>query len=115
MLIHEGSTRTDQFDRRLAASLAAIAGALNAAAFHAVGFFSGNMTGNVSILSDRIASGQTVVALGFLAIIISFVFGAIVSSLLINAGRRQKMVGIYAYSIMLEAVLLALLGIIDIV
>ena len=55
------------------------------------------------------------VALGFLAIIISFVFGAIVSSLLINAGRRQKMVGIYAYSIMLEAVLLALLGIIDIV
>ena len=114
MLIHEGSARTNKFDSRLAVSLAAIAGALNAAVFDAAGFFSGNMTGNVSALSDRIASGRPMAALGFLAIIISFIFGATISSLLINAGRRKKIAGIYAYSIMLEAMLLALLGIIDI-
>ena len=44
--IGEGISRSDALDRKLAASLAAVAGALNAAAFYAVGFFSANMTGN---------------------------------------------------------------------
>ena len=114
MLVHEGQSRTDALDRRLAVTLAAVAGALNAAAFHAVGFFSANMTGNVSIFSDRIASGRLVAAFGFVAIVIAFVGGATVSSLLINAGRRRKIPGIFAYSILAEAVLMAALGMADI-
>jgi uncharacterized membrane protein YoaK (UPF0700 family) len=114
MLVHEGSGRTEAFDRSLAVSLAAIAGALNAAAFHAVGFFSANMTGNVSTFSDRIASGHLTIAFGFFAIVIAFIAGATVSSLLINAGRRSKVPAIFAYSILVEAVLLAPLGLADI-
>lgn len=52
MLIREGTDRTVAIDLKLAASLALIAGALNAAGFQAAGFFSANMTGNVSSLSD---------------------------------------------------------------
>ncbi len=52
MLIKEGESRSSEIDSRLAVSLAAIAGAVNAATFRAAGFFSANMTGNVSSVSD---------------------------------------------------------------
>ncbi|MFC0085322.1 YoaK family protein [Dyella flava] len=97
-------------DRRLACILAAIAGALNTAAFHAVGFFSANMTGNVSSLSDHAALGDWWVSLFYLSIVLAFVLGASVSTLLINAGRRRNIRSIYAISILAEATLMVLLG-----
>ncbi len=51
MLIREGADRNDTIDLLLAGCLAGIAGALNTAAFYTVGFFSANMTGNVSARS----------------------------------------------------------------
>ncbi|MCR5942636.1 DUF1275 domain-containing protein [Ochrobactrum sp. XJ1] len=114
MLISQGAARNARINLHLACSLALIAGALNAAAFYAVGFFAANMTGNVSALSDHFATAQWGPGLFFLAIVVTFIIGATVSSLLINAGRRRGIVGIYAYSILLEACLLALLGAADI-
>lgn len=114
MLISQGAARNERINLNLACSLALIAGALNAAAFYAVGFFAANMTGNVSALSDHLAMAQWGPGLFFLAIIVTFIVGATVSSLLINAGRRRGIAGIYAYSILLEACLLALLGVADI-
>jgi uncharacterized membrane protein YoaK (UPF0700 family) len=113
MLISQGAARNERINLNLACSLAAIAGALNAAAFYAVGFFSANMTGNVSALSDHLATRQWMASLFFLAIVLIFVLGSTLSSLLINAGRRQGMNAIYAYSILVEAILLALLGVAD--
>jgi uncharacterized membrane protein YoaK (UPF0700 family) len=110
MLIQQGEARSEDIDRRLAGTLAAVAGALNAAAFHAVGFFSANMTGNVSALSDHLALGNLSTAIFFAAIVSLFIGGAAVSTLLINAGRRRQVFGIYAFSILTEAILLALLG-----
>jgi uncharacterized membrane protein YoaK (UPF0700 family) len=55
MLVTEGAARDSIRNRQLACMLAAIAGGLNAAAFHAVGFFAANMTGNVSLVSDHLA------------------------------------------------------------
>jgi uncharacterized membrane protein YoaK (UPF0700 family) len=110
MLISQGAARNERINLNLACSLAAIAGALNAAAFYAVGFFSANMTGNVSALSDHLATGQWMPSLFFFAIVMVFILGSTLSSLLINAGRRQGTRGIYAYSILVEAILLALLG-----
>lgn len=89
MLIRQGHERNEQIDRKLASCLAAIAGALNAAAFYAVGFFSANMTGNISTFSDHIAVGAWISTLFYLAIIVTFILGATVSTLLINAGRRR--------------------------
>jgi uncharacterized membrane protein YoaK (UPF0700 family) len=110
MLVREGGERGTDVDQKLACTLAAIAGALNTAAFYAVGFFSANMTGNVSSFSNNLALGNLLTGLFFLTIVASFIAGAAVSTLLINAGRRRRISGIYAFSILLEAALLAVLG-----
>ncbi|QDC39052.1 DUF1275 domain-containing protein [Sphingobium yanoikuyae] len=111
MLIRQGDARDSRLDRKLAFALAAVAGGLNAAAFHEVGFFSANMTGNVSALSSLLAMGQWAKGLGYLAIILAFVVGAMVSTLVIGAGLRRGIITIYARVILGEGMLLALLGI----
>lgn len=113
MLVQQGAARSDAVDRRLACSLAGVAGALNASAFYAVGFFSANMTGNISTLSDHIAVGQWLPGLFYLAIVLAFILGAMVSTLLIDAGRRRGVHGIFAVNILIEAGLLVVLGAAD--
>ncbi|QDG94686.1 DUF1275 domain-containing protein (plasmid) [Rhizobium sp. NIBRBAC000502774] len=113
MLISQGGARSERINLNLACTLAAIAGALNAAAFYAVGFFSANMTGNVSVLSDDIATSQWLPALFYMAIVVIFILGAALSSIMINAGRRRGIQGIYAYSVLAEALLLLPLGAAD--
>ena len=76
--------------------------------------FVANMTGNVSSLSDHLATAHWGQAVFFFTVIIIFILGAAISSLLINSGRRRGIAAIYAYSILLEAILLAVLGIADI-
>ena len=110
MLVREGVSRNDALDRKLAVSLAAVAGALNAAAFYAVGFFSANMTGNVSALSDHLALAGWLDASFYLSVVLAFVAGSAVSALLVSAGRRRRMHRIYGYVILVEAFLLGLLG-----
>ncbi|MDW5317509.1 YoaK family protein [Rhizobium sp. PL01] len=113
MLVREGPDRDENMDRRLAACLAAVAGAINAAVFYVAGFFSANMTGNVSTLSDHIAIGEWLSASLYFGIVVAFVAGALFSTLVTNAGKRRSIHGIYAYSILLEAMLLGILGCAD--
>lgn len=113
MLIRQGTSRTDATDRRLACTLAAVAGALNTAAFYAVGFFSANMTGNVSSLSDHAARGDWLTGVFYLLIVVIFVLGASSSTLLINAGRRRQVRSIYAVTILIEGALLMALGLVE--
>ena len=110
MLVREGEARSAATDRRLAFSLAAIAGALNAAGFYAAGLYSSNMSGNVSALAGHLVTGSFAMALIYLVVVTAFIAGAAASTLLINLGRRRSIRGIYAYSILAEAVLLAGLG-----
>ena len=107
MLLQSGAARGNGPDRRLAWSLAGIAGALNAAGFYTAGVFSSNMTGNVSAVADHLAVGDLVVAGTYLTLVATFISGAAVSALLINVGRRRGIAGIYAFSILAEAVLLS--------
>lgn len=113
MLLRQGEARNHAVDRRLACILAAVAGALNTAAFHAVGFFSANMTGNVSSLSDHAASCEWWLSTFYLFIVLAFVFGAGFSALLINAGRRRNIRSIYAIGILAEAILMIVLGVLE--
>ncbi|UMY16986.1 DUF1275 domain-containing protein [Methylobacterium organophilum] len=113
MLVREGEARTRQIDERLGWSFAAIAGALNAAGFCAFGLFSSNMTGNVSALADHLGLAEGALALQALALVAAFAGGALVATLLIEAGRRRRLPGIYAYGVLAEAVLLAGLGLLD--
>ena len=106
MLVQSGEVRDGGADRRLAWSLAGIAGALNAAGFYAVSVFSSNMTGNVSSLADHLALADMAAAVPYLGLVASFVSGAAVSAVLINAARRRGMARIYALSILAEVTLL---------
>ena len=111
MLLRQGEARDQRLDRRLAFTLAAVAGSVNAAAFYAVGFFSANMTGNVSTLSSLLARGQWTHGLGYLLILLAFIGGAATSTLVIDAGLRRGIVTIYVRVVLAEAgLLIALCG-----
>ncbi|MGK3141909.1 YoaK family protein [Pantoea sp. C2G6] len=113
MLISTESARTNSADTRLACTLAAAAGALNTAAFEIVGFFSANMTGNVSSLSDHLAKANLSGGLFFLSIVSLFIAGSTFSTLMINSGRRRNSRTVYAFIILAEGSALIVLGVIE--
>ena len=114
MLVRQGEQRGVSADRGLAWSLAGIAGAVNAAGFYAAGLYSSHMTGTVSTMADHLALGEMAAFGMAMAIVATFVAGAMVSAMLINAGHRRGLSAIYAYSVCLEALLLAGLGAADV-
>lgn len=98
-------------DLALSLILAAIAGAVNAGGFIAIGRYTSHMTGYVSELADTIAVADwLVVASGFGAVMF-FVAGAALSAILINWARRHTRWSQYALPLALESVLLLLFGI----
>ncbi|WP_369788329.1 YoaK family protein [Rouxiella sp. WC2420] len=113
MLTSTEDARSNRADRRLASTLAAVAGALNTAAFESVGFFSANMTGNVSSLSANLATLNLVPGIFFLWIVATFISGAVFSTIIINAGRRKNIRSVYALNILIEGGALMLLGIVE--
>ncbi|PIJ49418.1 hypothetical protein BL250_13100 [Erwinia sp. OLTSP20] len=113
MLIRTDEARTINTDSRLACTLAAVAGALNTAAFEIVGFFSANMTGNVSSLSDHLAKANLQAGVFFLSLVGLFIAGATCATLIVNAGRRRGIRTIYAVNIFIEGVALMALGAVE--
>jgi uncharacterized membrane protein YoaK (UPF0700 family) len=105
--------RQESADRRLAWSLATIAGAVNAAGFYVAGHYTSHMTGTISLLADALALGNFSEALVAVAVITTFVAGAAVSTLLINRAERRLPNGAYAFSLLAEAALLFLGGLIE--
>jgi uncharacterized membrane protein YoaK (UPF0700 family) len=105
--------RTDDADRRLAWSLATIAGAVNAAGFYVAGRYTSHMTGTMSLLADDLALADFGEALIALTIIASFIAGAALSTLLINRAERRLPKGAYAFSLLAEAALLFLGGLVE--
>ncbi len=110
MLTHEGEARDERADIRLAGSLAAVAGALNAAGFYAADVYSSNMTGNVSAVAAHLALAELGPAAVYLGLVLTFVLGAATSAIAISAGRRRGVGRTYAWSVLAEALLLAALA-----
>lgn len=110
MLVHEGDERSIVIDIKLAAIMAAVAGAMNSAGFHTIGVFTANMTGNASLVSGTLATGAGLQALGFFGVIAVFIGGAFTASRIIDGGKARRLRGIYAYVIASEAVALIILG-----
>lgn len=105
--------RTDIGNRRLGRSLAFVAGAVNAGGFFAVGQYTSHMSGVVSALADNAVLGEARLILAGLASLAAFFFGAALSAILINWGRRRGAHSRYALPLILEALLLlvfALMG-----
>jgi uncharacterized membrane protein YoaK (UPF0700 family) len=103
--------RTRRTNRQLGAILAIVAGAINAGGFLAVGQYTSHMTGIISASADALVLGQfELVAAGAMAVV-AFIAGAMTTTIQINWARRQKLHGEYAWSLMLEALLLLFFGV----
>ncbi len=105
-----GSARTQSTNRQLGLSLAFVAGAVNAGGFMVVGGYTSHMTGIVSAMADSVALGRLGLVLTGIGAVIAFLAGAASSAMLINWARRQQLQSEYALSLLLEAGLLLVFG-----
>ncbi len=105
-----GRDRDRQANRHLGLWLAAVAGAANAGGFLAVQQYTSHMTGLVSSLADDWVLGRTEMVLNGIGGLVSFVLGAMLSSLMIHFSRRRELHSEYAMPLMLEALLLLCFG-----
>jgi uncharacterized membrane protein YoaK (UPF0700 family) len=101
-----GVDRTAAADRRLGATLAFVAGAMNAGGFLAVDQYTSHMTGIVSSMADHLAVGAANLAAAGFAALSAFVAGAACSAILVNFGRRRALRSVFAAPLLLEALLL---------
>ncbi len=111
MLIHEGDTRTPAVDLLLATILAFVAGGINSVGFLAYGYFSANMTGNVSLVSELLSDWKLRAAAAFFTIVLMFITGAFLASLFIQMGKRHRLKTVYALTMGFEGAILMLVGI----
>lgn len=104
------SERTARTNLHLGASLAFVAGALNAGGFLAIGQYTSHMTGMLSSAADFLILGNfPVVVTAFLSIL-SFVLGAVSTALMVNYSRRNGARNIYMTPLLIEAALLLVFG-----
>ncbi len=102
--------RTRSADVHLGVSLAFVAGAINAGGFLAVNVYTSHMTGLLSGMADDLALGRVDLALLGLVSLVSFVAGAASSAVVINLGHRQHSPHLYAWPLLVEALLLLAFG-----
>lgn len=106
-----GKTRTRRANRQLGWVLAFVAGAINAGGFLAVHRYTSHMTGIVSGMADDLALGSLSLALAGLVLVGFFVAGAMTTAVLTHWARRRQLNSEYAVSLLLEAALLLLFGV----
>lgn len=111
MLIRVGDERTENIDLFLAGLLSTIAGALNAVGFMVAGWFTANMTGNVSAFADHAADGDIILALSFAGLVAAFISGAGLAAFVIHLGGSRQWRATYALTIAAEAIILLMLAV----
>ncbi|WP_434632174.1 YoaK family protein [Chromobacterium sp. CV08] len=100
----------DRVLRQLGWAMAFIAGAINAGGFLAVHRYTSHVSGVVSGMADAWIAGEIGLALSLLVMLCCFVGGAMHSTWLILWARRQRLRGGYGVSMMEEALLLLVFG-----
>ena len=105
-----GGLRSGRGDRHLGLALAFVAGAINAGGFLAVAQYTSHMTGIVSAMADHLALGSTGLFWSACAALASFLVGAACSSAMVHFARQRRMSSLYAFPLLLEAVLLLCFG-----
>jgi uncharacterized membrane protein YoaK (UPF0700 family) len=105
-----GRERTAQADRHLGFGLAFCAGAINAGGFLAVAQYTSHMTGIVSSMADNLVLGRFELVWMGAGGLLSFLAGAVCSSVLVNLARKRQLTSEYALPLLLEALLLLVFG-----
>ena len=106
-----GRRRTAQADRQLGFGLAFVAGSINAGGFLAIQQYTSHMTGIVSAMADNLVLGTYgLVLMGGIGLL-SFLAGAVCSTVMVNLARQRELNAEYALPLLLEALLLLVFGI----
>lgn len=105
-----GRDRRRSANHRLGRSLAFIAGAVNAGGFLAVGQYTSHMTGIVSSIADDAVLGHSLLVTTGIAALVAFLLGAATTAILVNWARRRHLHSEFALSLLVEAVLLLVFG-----
>jgi len=105
-----GRTRTRRANRQLGVLLAFVAGAVNAGGFMAIQRHTSHMTGIVSGVADDLAIGEVGLAVAGTLLVAVFMAGAMTTAVLVNWARRRRLNSEYALSLLLEAALLLVFG-----
>lgn len=105
-----GRQRTEIANRHLARYLAFVAGATNAGGLLAVGQYTSHMSGIISTMADNLAIGRLSVGLTGLAAALSFLTGAILTTLMVRWARAHDLESEYALPLLIEAGLLVVFG-----
>lgn len=103
--------RRQRSNYQLGAYLAFVAGAVNAGGFMAISQYTSHMTGIISSIGDHLALNNLIPVLGGLSLLASFIFGAIVTAVLVNWGRRHRIHSEIALPLLLEALVLLMFGV----
>ena len=111
MFRHKGNSRTFQHNVSLAVSLSLIAGMVNVSGVLALKTLTTNVTGHFAFFAEEIVNERYSDALIFAFFILSFLFGAFSSGLLIEISERYKFYFSYAVPMVIEVALLVIVGV----
>lgn len=106
MFKHQGSSRSDRENRRLAGYLALIGGFVNSAGFMLIGSFTSHVTGNVGRLANDLAVRDFHAAVFAATMIVAFFGGAFAASMAIESDVFRKMPYAYAFILACEGSML---------
>jgi uncharacterized membrane protein YoaK (UPF0700 family) len=109
MLRHEGETRTPAHDRRLAGSLALVAGFVNSAGFVLIGSFTSHVTGSVGRFANQLALGDGAALFAGL-LVTAYFSGAFFASMTIESNVARNRPTTYGSLLICEAVALVAFG-----
>jgi uncharacterized membrane protein YoaK (UPF0700 family) len=107
-----GKKRNARLNMQLGCVLAFVAGAINAGGFFIVQHYTSHMTGMVSMAADSIALHDYTHAAAVLLYIVCFIFGSIVTTLMVLMARQYHLHAQYALTLLLEAMILVMMSLV---
>lgn len=104
------SQRSHKTNVQLGAYMAFVAGAVNAGGFLAIARYTSHMSGIISAIGDDLALNNIISVLGGISLLLSFLFGAATTAIIVNWGHRKKIHSAFALPLLVEAILLLIFG-----
>ncbi|MFY8107305.1 MAG: YoaK family protein [Elstera sp.] len=99
--------------RTLVMGLAGLAGAINAAGFHAIGHYSSHLSGTVAQFSEELVTADWSLALLAVWVVLCFIGGAATTAVMMTRQRALNLRGRYARCLIIEAILLMGIAAVD--
>ena len=104
--------RSHKTNVQLGAYMAFVAGAVNAGGFLAIARYTSHMSGIISAIGDDLALNDFISVLGGISLLLSFLFGAATTAIIVNWGHRRKIHSEFALPLLVEAILLLVFGLV---